>query len=148
MTDIPVYSYEDLRKKADEFLLKYNTSGNIPVPIEEIVEFDFKINIVPVLGLQKEFEVEGFTSGDLKNIYYDILVVEVKAEGDDSNRNRAKCRDGVKHFETLNARLAELGEPWRYHFCFLSPEDYTSFFTKVREKKYAGWKSELMQQLA
>lgn len=79
---------------------------------------------------------------------HDILVVEVKAEGDDSNRNRAKCRDGVKHFETLNARLAELGDSWRYHFYFLSPEDYTSFFTKVRDKKYAGWKSALMQQLA
>ena len=39
--------------------------------IEEIVEFDFRINIVPVLGLQREFEVEGFTSGDLKNIYVD-----------------------------------------------------------------------------
>src|SRR3990170_5433471 len=74
MTDIPVYSYEDLRKKADEFLLKYHPSANIPVPIEEIVEFDFRINIVPVLGLQREFEVEGFTSGDLKNIYVDEYV--------------------------------------------------------------------------
>ena len=74
MTDIPVYSYEDLCKKADEFLLKYNSSGDIPVPIEEIVEFDFKINIVPVLGLQREFEVEGFTSGDLKNIYVDEYI--------------------------------------------------------------------------
>lgn len=69
MPDIPVYSYEDLRKKADDFLRKYHPSGNIPVPIEEIVEFDFNINIVPVLALQREFEVEGFTSGDLKNIY-------------------------------------------------------------------------------
>ena len=42
---------------------------------------------------------------------YDILVVEVKAEGDDSNRNRAKCRDGLKHFETLNQRLKDAGEP-------------------------------------
>jgi hypothetical protein len=74
MTDIPVYSYEDLRKKADEFLRKYHPSANIPVPIEEIVEFDFRINIVPVLGLQREFEVEGFTSGDLKNIYVDEYI--------------------------------------------------------------------------
>lgn len=79
---------------------------------------------------------------------HDILVVEVKAEGDDANRNRAKCRDGIKHFDTLNSQLAELGEPWRYHFYSLSPEDYTSFFMKVQDKKYAGWKSELMQQLA
>lgn len=74
MTDIPIYSYEDLRKKADEFLHKYHPSGNIPIPIEEIVEFEFRINIVPVLGLQREFEVEGFTSGDLKNIYVDEYV--------------------------------------------------------------------------
>lgn len=74
MPDIPVYSYEDLRKKADEFLLKHHPAGDIPIPIEEIVEFDFKINIVPILGLQREYEVEGFTSGDLKNIYVDEYV--------------------------------------------------------------------------
>ncbi len=74
MPVIPIYSYEDLRKKADAFLRKYHPSGNIPIPIEEIVEFEFDINIVPVLGLQREFEVEGFTSGDLKNIYVDEYV--------------------------------------------------------------------------
>jgi type III restriction enzyme len=78
---------------------------------------------------------------------YDLLVVEVKAEGDDSNRNRAKCRDGLRHFETLNARLAELSQPWRYHFYFLSSDDYTSFFTNIRVKNFA-WKSGLMQELA
>ena len=48
------------------------------------------------------------------NTGHDILVVEVKDEGDDSNRNRAKCRDGLKHFETLNSKLADAGEPWQY----------------------------------
>ena len=79
---------------------------------------------------------------------HDILVVEVKMEGDDTERNKAKYRDGVKHFETLNAKLKELGEPWRYHFYFLSPEDYTSFFGQVRARNYVGWKSGLMQALA
>ncbi len=74
MAQIPIHSYEDLRKKADEFLRKYNPSGAIPVPIEEIVEFEFDINVVSVLGLQREFEVEGFTSSDLKNIYVDEYV--------------------------------------------------------------------------
>jgi len=78
---------------------------------------------------------------------HDIVVVEIKAEGDDSNRNRAKCRDGLKHFETLNERLKESGEPWRYHFYFLSAEDYTSFFEHVRNESYAGWRSGLMQEL-
>lgn len=79
--------------------------------------------------------------------HHDILVVEVKADDDDSNRNRAKCRDGLKHFETLNERLKEAGEDWRYHFYFLSPDDYTSFFQRVGDNTFAGWKSGLMQEL-
>jgi type III restriction enzyme len=79
---------------------------------------------------------------------HDILAVEVKAEGDDSNRNRAKCRDGLKHFETLNERLKDAGEKWRYHFYILSPENYTSFFEQVRKGNYAGWRSGLMQELS
>ncbi len=69
---------------------------------------------------------------------YDVLEVEVKQEGDDSNRNRAKCRDGTEHFAKLNRRLGEAGEPWRYHFFFLLPEDYPWFFDKVCEKAFAG----------
>ncbi len=52
---------------------------------------------------------------------HDVLVVEIKQDGDDSNRNKAKHRDGKAHFERLNAALKEAGEPWRYHFYFLSP---------------------------
>ena len=43
--------------------------------------------------------------------------------------------------------MKESGEPWRYHFYFLSPEDYTSFFEHVRNESYAGWRSGLMQEL-
>ena len=78
---------------------------------------------------------------------HDILVVEVKMEGDDSNRNKAKYRDGLKHFETLNAKLEDRKEPWRYHFYFLSPEDYTSFFENIKRHNF-GWNSGLMQSLA
>jgi type III restriction enzyme len=78
---------------------------------------------------------------------YDILVVEIKQEGDDSNRNRAKYRDGMEHFDTLNRRLTEAGELWRYHFYFLSPKDYPDFFDQVRKRLFAGWKSGLMQSL-
>jgi type III restriction enzyme len=77
---------------------------------------------------------------------YDILVVEIKDDRDDSNRNRAKCRDGLRHFAMLNERLAVAGEAWRYHFHFLSPADYTAFFGAVREKNY-DWRSGLMQEL-
>lgn len=77
---------------------------------------------------------------------HDILVVEVKMEGDDTERNKAKYRDGIKHFDTLNAKLTEQKEPWHYHFYFLSPEDYASFFEQVKTGNL-NWKSGLMQAL-
>lgn len=77
----------------------------------------------------------------------EVLVVEIKDDEDDSNKNRAKYRDGVKHFEVLNEKLKDAGEDWVYHFYFLSPDDYTQFFSQVREAKHAGWKSGLMQEL-
>ena len=79
---------------------------------------------------------------------HDILAVEIKSDDDDSNRNKAKCRDGLKHFQTLNTKLAEKGEAWHYHFYFLSPEDYTHFFQQVVQGTFAGWTSGLMQELA
>lgn len=79
---------------------------------------------------------------------FEILVVEVKQDGDDSNRNRAKLRDGEKHFDTLNQRLEAAGENWRYRLYFLSPEDFTVFFKVIAEKRHIGWRSSLMQDLA
>ena len=78
---------------------------------------------------------------------HDVLVVEIKQDGDDSNRNKAKHRDGKAHFERLNDALKGAKEPWQYHFYFLSPEDYPGFFDQVRSGKYKGWSSGLMMDL-
>lgn len=67
----PVLSYEEIRKRADAFLQQHHPGRNISVPIEEIVEFQLGINIVPLPGLHKGFEIDGFTSSDLKNIFVD-----------------------------------------------------------------------------
>lgn len=77
----------------------------------------------------------------------DILVVEIKADGDESSRNRAKCRDGMKHFTLLNQYLKDADESWRYHFYFLTPDDYAHFFTQVQKQTYVGWQSGLMVEL-
>jgi type III restriction enzyme len=78
---------------------------------------------------------------------HDVLVVEIKHDGDDSNRNKAKFRDGTAHFNRLNTALETAGEPWRYHFYFLSPENYTGFFDRIRDEKFKGWSSGLMVEL-
>ncbi len=75
-----------------------------------------------------------------------ILVVEIKEEGNNNPRNKAKLRDGSLHFSTLNSKLEEKEIEWHYHFYFLSPENYTDFFQAIREDNL-NWKSELMQVL-
>lgn len=78
----------------------------------------------------------------------EVIVVEIKQDGDDNNRNRAKLRDGLRHFDMLNRRLEESGESVRYRFKFLTPEDYPGFFGAVRDGSYPKWKSELMIALS
>jgi type III restriction enzyme len=77
----------------------------------------------------------------------EIFVVEMKADGDTNQKNRAKYRDGKEHFKALNERLKESKIDWKYYFYFLSPEDITEFFQSVKDNRYASWKSTLMQEL-
>ena len=123
MTKIPIYSYEDLRKKADNFLRTYNPTSTIPVPIEEIVEFEFGINIVPVLGLQREFEIDGFISSNLKNIYVDEYVYT-----DRINRYRFtlahEIGHSVLHASVFRAHQFSSIDGWKEFTNFLPDADH------------------------
>jgi len=77
----------------------------------------------------------------------EILVVEMKADGDTNQKNKAKYRDGKTHFKNLNDKIEKEGIKWKYYFFFLSPEDITEFFQAVKETRYKKWKSHLMQDL-
>ena len=79
----------------------------------------------------------------------DIIVVETKKKDDDSNKNRAKFRDGKSHFENLNKKLEENKLKERYYFKFLSDDgsDIASFFHSIKDGKYKIWNSTLMNQL-
>jgi len=53
---------QQLEEAAQGFLREYNATGTLPVPIEEIVEFDLKMNIVPLPNLYRDLGIEGFLS--------------------------------------------------------------------------------------
>ena len=72
-----------------------------------------------------------------------IVVVEIKADGDVSDENKAKLRSAKKHF----ARLNELQAEQKYYFKFLSPESYPLFFKALREKIYKDFRSEIEAKL-
>ncbi|MDZ4164148.1 MAG: hypothetical protein U1C55_03380 [Smithellaceae bacterium] len=78
----------------------------------------------------------------------DIIVVEIKKDGDDSKKNAAKYRDGNKHFDELNKALGANGMAQRYWFKFLTPVDYGDFFQAVKDDKCRGWRSSLMNQFS
>lgn len=143
------YTSHEPERKFSELLFENANLFDSYVKMPNIGGYAFPYSYKPAKAAKTHVANENFNPDFFMKIIdgYDILVVEVKAEGDDSNRNRAKCRDGLKHFEALSERLKETGQPWRYHFYFLSPEDYASFFGQVRKKSYVGWRSGLMQEL-
>lgn len=47
----------------------------IPVPIEEIVEFEFSMDVIPIDGLKAELGIDAFLTNDLEWIYVDQYVL-------------------------------------------------------------------------
>ncbi len=72
----PYLPYDVLRQKAAEFLQEYHPPGKIPVPIEEIVEFQFKMDIVPEPGLHSNFDIDSYITRDLNEIRVDDFVYQ------------------------------------------------------------------------
>lgn len=68
-----------------------------------------------------------------ENIYY--IVVETKANDDDSDENKAKYKYAKQHFNDVNSQLVSKAVNEKYFFHFLSPSDYPTFFQYLRDGK-------------
>ena len=90
--DIPHMPYEEIRGKADAFLDKYHRSRATPIPIEEIIEFQLRLEIIPIPGLQKLILTEGFTYGNQKSIAVDEFIFQERI-----NRYRFTLAHEVGH---------------------------------------------------
>ena len=73
---VPHLSYDQLRRHANAFLTKYHPTPQIPVPIEQIIEFQLHLDIVPLPGLEEAFEIVGFTASSLDEISVDQHICE------------------------------------------------------------------------
>jgi Zn-dependent peptidase ImmA (M78 family) len=78
----PIYKNTDqINSDAESFLDNYHHSMSIPVPIEEIIDLQLQIDIVPIPGLKDTFEkagldIDAFISSDFKSITVDKYVQE------------------------------------------------------------------------
>jgi len=69
MFNVPELSLGDIQSAVETVIGKHHPTRSLPIPIEEIVEFNLGINIVSVENLHKKFGVDAFTSGDGKDIF-------------------------------------------------------------------------------
>jgi Zn-dependent peptidase ImmA (M78 family) len=79
----PRLSYRQVKVIADDFLSKYHPTFSLPIPIEEIVEFNLKIAILTIPNLKKDFQIDGFISSDFRTI-----TVDDRTFNDYENRSR------------------------------------------------------------
>jgi len=69
--DVPRLTYQQIKQKAQNFLNTYHPSLELPVPIEEIIEFEIGLNIYPFPNLYRTHRQNGFLSSDLTTIMVD-----------------------------------------------------------------------------
>lgn len=130
-----VLSYDDLRKRAEEFLEEFHEERTLPVPIEEIVEFDFEIELIPLEGILDDLEVDAFLTSDLKQIYVDAFVVQHRRR-----RLRFSLAHELAHHELHRplyegSRIASVHD-WQRVQESISEEDYAWF--EFQAHSFAG----------
>ena len=75
-----------------------------------------------------------------------ILVIEIKDDDEISEpaeENRKKNEYAAAHFERVNAHLVKEGNPLQYRFHFLTPRNFVTLFTHLREGRIATFRSDL-----
>ncbi len=60
-----VLSFDEIKAKAEAFLRQYHPANALPIPIEEIIDNQLKIDIIPIPGLKKalrgyNLDIDGF----------------------------------------------------------------------------------------
>lgn len=74
-SQVPFLKKEYLRSQASGFLQRVHPTGTLPVPVELIVERQ-GIDIIPIPDLRTNYDIEGFTKGDLRTICVDQRIWE------------------------------------------------------------------------
>ena len=126
---VPYLTYKQIGNVAHKLLCKLNCESNIPIPIEEIIELHYGVDIVPIPELLNAFEIDGWTSSDLKTIYVDEFIYEHR-----ENRYRFTLAHELGHV-VFHKRIFE-------NYSFTKIEEWKSFYNEVDEKSYSWLESQ------
>lgn len=67
----PYYPKQKVWEKVEEFRTLHPRAREIPVPIDELIEFDLNLEIIPIPGLRSTWDTDAFLLGDLSGIEID-----------------------------------------------------------------------------
>ncbi len=133
--DIQYLPYQQIAQRAEEFLLTHHPSRDLPVPVEEIVEFKLGVDIVPIPNLQKDFEIEGFTSSDLKIIFVDQFILSERPV-----RYRFTLAHEIGHIVLHKRIFKEIRissvKSWKTFVDLIDPQDYSAL--EFQEYAFGG----------
>ena len=126
---IPYLSYAEIGDISYKLLCKYGYHLTVPVPIEELLEFDLQINICLIDGLMEGFEIEAWTTSDLAIIQIDTYIF-------DHREQKARC---ILAHELGHIVLhKDVFESYK----FRTTEEWKKFYTNVSDKSYAWLESQ------
>jgi hypothetical protein len=121
--NVPFLSYDQLKAEAARVLSQSSYANRFPVAIELIVERDFKMDIVPIRGLQTAFNIDAFISRDMRTISVDEFVLENRL-----NRYRFSLAHELGH-RVLHREILSAME-------FRSIEEWKSQISQFPEREY------------
>jgi hypothetical protein len=120
----PFLPMDRLRKVAADFLSQYHSAGSIPVPIENIVEFDFHIDIVPTPGLHNYYDIDSYPSSDLKEFHVDDSIYRRQPR-----RYRFSLAHELSHLLIHQDIFSQLSfssiSEWKSVVCSIPPDEYS-----------------------
>jgi len=121
---VPFKDHDNIETIANGFLQKNYSKEIYPIPIEEIVEFKLGLDIIPIPGLHKAFDIDGFLSSDRTSISIDESVYQSRP-----GRYRFTLAHEIGHF-ILHKDLYEEN-------FFKSIEGWKKFIEQFPEKEYS-----------
>jgi len=119
----PFKNHNFIVNAAQNFLNTYHPDNTYPIPIEEIIEFKLKLDIIPIPGLHKAFDIDGFLSADRKSISVDESACQSRP-----GRYRFTLAHEIGHF-ILHKDIYEKHK-------FNTIEDWKKFIENFEEREY------------
>jgi len=126
---VPRLSYERIASHAEAFITKHHPSREIPVPVEDIIDVQMRIDIVPIPGLNRTLSdddddgVESFVNSSLMQIFVDKAAYDRQ-----TNRYRFSIAHELGHIVLHQKVFAKLKvdsiEEWKQVVRSIPQKDY------------------------